>query len=222
LSDEIKEDVITRIGGARDFATKEANRFFLAALLFTLLFGAKTAGYHIDEIVLQKDVGKLPNGAFVYLVIAQSSMAFSQIRYGDAHALESVLKTKLQTEMIQDHYPNQREWYSPMTHSVSELAKSGIAGLIFNITSLLSMTLALITFLLPSIAGFYFIGNPIDLEFSLSPNIELTVVVISTLTCTLWIINSFAIFVLLGQARKAGAGVGGSDIQGRGSGSTSA
>lgn len=66
MQDEKNDDVVSRIGGARDFATKEANRFFLVALLFTLLFGAKTAGYHIDEIVLQKDVGKLPNGAFVF------------------------------------------------------------------------------------------------------------------------------------------------------------
>lgn len=144
-------------------------------------------------------------------------MALSQLRFGDSQALESILKDRFDIENIHEEYPNQREWYSPMTHAISNLQKSSVSLWIFSFTSLLSILLALTAFLLPTLAGLYFIGNPFELSFSMNPDIEITVVTISTFTCTLWIMNSFAIYALLGQSRKKGEGGDGSHIQRRGS-----
>lgn len=196
-------DILTRLGDARDVATKEANRFFLFGLAFTLFYGAKVSGYHIDEILINRDVASLTHGAFIYLVSAQFSMILCMLRTADSIAIESSMKEVLrggQSERnISETFPNAREWFAPITSKIRKVSSSGTWKIIFNITSVLSTILALALFLLPVIAGLYYIGDPRRLQFSTAPDIELTVVASTTILCALWIINGIGISVLLGR-----------------------
>lgn len=218
------DDALSRLGEARDLASKEANYFFIFAVGFALLYVAKVAGYHLDEIVVGRDVTNIRSGAFIYLVASQFSIMLCMIRTSDSAAFESSIRNLLKTQMqesgrtIQEIYPNSREWFAALTSKISSVPKGGFWLSIFNFTSFLSAALALAIYILPALAGFYYIGDPRNLYFTTSPDVELTVVVITTLLCSLWIVNVIGVVMLLQRLEQTQEPSDGDNLSGRGSG----
>jgi hypothetical protein len=218
------ENAVSRLGEARDLATKESNYFFIFGLGFVLLYVAKLAGYHLDEVLVGKDVTDVRSGAFIYLVASQFSMTLCMVRTSDAAAIEASIKHVLRGEMeasgrtISEIYPNSREWFAPVTSKIVKVPQGGAWLWTFNLTTMLSALLAFVAYCLPVLAGLYYIGDPRDLQFTSSPDIELTVVVITTLLCGLWIVSAIGVVMLLKRLEPAREAADENHLSGRGSG----
>lgn len=203
MAENPKDDLaIERIGIAREFATKEANRFLVVSVVLCLIYLAKAGGIGLDELVFGKKVSNLKAGDFVYLIGAQLSSALAQLRYSDSAAherrLADLLGIKYGTSgQVAAVYPNAREWFAPLLGVVANHAK-GATRFWFWTAAAPSMTLALIAYLLPTACGFYYIGNPLHLRPAVwNADPILSLVVFATLLNLLWFIQSTKLITFL-------------------------
>lgn len=193
---------VEKLGSAREFATKEANRYLVLSVVFSLIYLAKTRGIGLEQLVIGEKISKVHIGAFVYLVISQFCSSLSQMRFIDAGSLEKNMAVALSTPYgpkgrLNEIFPNPREWGSVTLHLINKSDPSHRLG--YWLAAAPSLLLALVAFCLPALTGLIFVGNPFSLRFSLAPDPILTLVVISTFLNISWLISGAIHVVMLGR-----------------------
>lgn len=201
------ENVLNRLSAARAQASKEANRLFLAALIFGGLFLVKASGLRIDLTLLETNVAKVPYGLFFYLVASQISMILSFIRSADSTAIDSRLRAAIKSFGVSNvddserTFVNEFEWFS-VAASEFESKKSGpVAKTFYTVTSLLTALTAISFYVFPSAAGIYTIYNHQSMINLGNVQIQYWILLSTTSLSILWFLNFIAMWSVMRRNR---------------------
>ena len=196
------EKVFERANSTRITATKEANRFWLASLIFCVLYLLKLAGIRLDLAFFDTKVMEVPYGLSVFILAANVSASLALVRFCDARGTErtiAALATTIWPTQARAAFatmPNEHEWLTPSADALLFVTKRGFSRLIYNLTIFLTAIPLLIMVFLPAGCATWFLLDWQQQITSGDIPLQFWAVVITLILNVLWILAYFALHSL--------------------------
>lgn len=195
-----QDEILTRLAEARNAASREVNRFFLASLVFVGLTAVKISGLSLDLTLVGMQTANVPHGLFLFLVAAQICIMMSFVRTADVrgydHHIHRIIE-RLQprhAKRFVSTFPNNAEWFAPSLAAMAESGR-GIPKFIFNIASFMTSFTAIPLYASPMILSCYVIYNA---EYYIKEgNVELQyfTLIFFTFLSSIWFVAYIALHI---------------------------
>lgn len=159
------ESAIERFNDARIATSKDANKYMLAGIGLSVLYGVKVIGLRIDLVLFDYKIFELPYGLFVFCVASQICFLISISRFMDSRAYDRYLKAICEKKWPENSdyayisLPNPNAWIEPSARLMTGIEGNSIAKFLASALFVIAGILLTALYCLPIATGIYFLCN---------------------------------------------------------------
>jgi hypothetical protein len=192
--------VLERLSEARNSTSKEANKFLLLAVLFSVFYLVKVIGLRVDLVLLDQKIFEIPYGIFIFSIISQGLFVLSLSRAMDARVFDRNIKAvcnrlwKDSGEFFYSSVPNPYAWMEPTANAIQQMRGRSFLKIFGKVCYSFASIFLILLYSAPIITGIHFLTNFDDLKYDFNQDYQYYSVVFLTILSLIWLLATLMIY----------------------------